>query len=251
LALLAVVLLVCVGFGWLGSWQLGVARDRGETQALREAQSRPAVPIDEVLAPQRAFTAAADGRRVSAQGTYEADQQVLVGGRLQPGGDGTVGWWVVGAFRTSTGAWLPVVRGWVSSPDDPAAEAAAPSGPVTVQGVLQPDEPPAQASGTADGRLATLDVADLVNRWGTPIYNGFLVLTSQRPDVRTGGAQPQLVPPPQPQRHGIAWRNAAYAVQWWVFAGFALVMWWKMVQQTARDEAGARGEEAEREHTRT
>ena len=251
LALLAVVIVICVGFGWLGSWQLGVARDRGEAKALREAQGQPAVPIDEVLAPQRTFTAAADGRRVTAQGTYDASKQVLVRGRLQPGGNGRVGWWVVGALRTSGGAWLPVVRGWVPDPGDAAADAPTPSGPVTVQGVLQPDEPPAQASGPAPGQLTSLDVADLVNRWGTPIYNGFLVLTSQRPDVPAGAAQPQLVPPPQPQPHGIAWRNAAYAVQWWVFAGFVVVMWWKMVQQAARDEAGARGEEAEREHTAT
>jgi surfeit locus 1 family protein len=251
LALLAVVLVVCVGFGWLGSWQLGVARDRGEVKALREARSRPAVPIDEVLAPQRAFTAAADGRRVTVQGTYDPSKQVLVSGRVQPGGDGTVGWWVVGALRTSTDAWLPVVRGWVPDPEDAAAGVPTPSGPVTVQGVLQPDEPPAQASGPVDGRLTSLDVADLVNRWGTPIYNGFLVLTSQRPDVPADEPRLELVPAPQPVSHGIAWRNAAYAVQWWVFAGFTLVMWWKMVQQAARDEADARGEEAQREHTAT
>jgi cytochrome oxidase assembly protein ShyY1 len=122
---------------------------------------------------------------------------------------------------------------------------------VTVQGVLQPDEPPAQTSAPDDGRLASLDVADLVNRWGAPIYNGFVVLTSQRPDVQGGGPQPELVPPPQPVPHGIAWRNAAYAVQWWVFAGFVLVMWWKMVQQAARDEAADTTKEAQREHTAT
>jgi cytochrome oxidase assembly protein ShyY1 len=138
----------------------------------------------------------------------------------------------------------------VPGPDDPAAAAsAAPSGPVALEGVLQPDEPPAQSAPT-DGRLHSLDVADLVNRWGTPIYNGFVVLTSQRVGVPAGAPVPQLVPPPAPQPHGIAWRNAAYAVQWWVFAAFALVMWWKMVQQAARDEAG-QTEETQREHTRT
>jgi hypothetical protein len=40
-------------------------------------------------------------------------------------------------------------------------------------------------------------------------------------------------------------------VQWWVFAGFALVMWGKMVQQAARDEAAAQMEETQRERTRT
>lgn len=251
LALLAAVLVVCAAFGWLGSWQLGVARDRGQEQASREARHQAPAAIDDVLAPQRPFPAEADGRRVTVEGTYDASRQVLVSGRLQPGGDGTVGWWVVGALRTSGGAWLPVVRGWVPSPDVPAARGTStPSGTVTVAGVLQPDEPPAETSGLADGRLGSLDAAHLVNLWGAPIYNGFVVATSERADVPTEGPQPQLVPPPQPPSHGIAWRNAAYAVQWWVFAGFALVMWGKMVQQTARDEATEK-EEAEREHSRT
>jgi cytochrome oxidase assembly protein ShyY1 len=258
LVLLLVVLVVCAGFGWLGSWQLGVAKHRGEQQALREARSQTRVPIDEVLVPQQSFSAKADGRRVSAQGTFDPAKQVLVTGRVQPGGDGSVGWWVVGALRTTAGAWLPVVRGWVPRPDNPAASpASAPSGTVTVEGVLQPDEPAGGAAVLPEGQLATIDVAELVNRWGTPIYNGFLVATGQHADVPSEAPQPAPVPPPQPQPEGIAWRNAAYAVQWWVFAAFALVMWGKMVQQAARDEAvAATGdesdqEEAEREHSAT
>ena len=122
-------------------------------------------------------------------------------------------------------------------PDTSCSWVAAPSGPVALEGVLQPDEPPAQSAPDGD-RLGSLDVADLVNRWGTPIYNGFVVLVSQRADVRAGAAQPQLVPPPAPQAHGIAWRNAAYAVQWWVFAAFAVFMWFRMV----REDAGRDGD---------
>jgi cytochrome oxidase assembly protein ShyY1 len=260
LLLLAAVLVVCAGFGWLGSWQLGVAKARGQAEAVTERKNQQVVPIDDVLQPQRSFTAAADGRRVRTVGTYDPSKQVLVSGRVQPGRDGVVGWWVVGALRTERQAWLPVVRGWVRTPDDPAAAAtSAPSGTVTVEGVLQPDESPPDVA-LPDGQLATLDAADLVNRWGTPIYNGFLVATRQQADVPGAGPQPEPVPPPAPQPHGIAWRNAAYAVQWWVFAGFALVMWGKMVQQAARDEAAASTssgrststrEEDEREHTRT
>ncbi len=239
LLLLAAVLALCAGFGWLGSWQLGVAKARGQAEALTERQNQQVVPIDDVLVPQRSFTAAADGRRVRVTGTYDRSKQVLVNGRVQPGGDGAVGWWVVGALQTERHAWLPVVRGWVRTPDDPAAAAAStPSGTVTVEGVLQPDESPPDNT-LPDGQLASLDAADLVNRWGAPIYNGFLVATSQQADVPSSGPQPEPVPPPAPQPHGIAWRNAAYAVQWWVFAGFALVMWGKMVQQAARDEAAA------------
>ena len=39
---------------------------------------------------------------------------------------------------------------------------------------------------------------------------------------------------------GVRWRNAAYAVQWWVFAAFALWLWVRMVREDAR-----RGQEGE------
>ena len=33
---------------------------------------------------------------------------------------------------------------------------------------------------------------------------------------------------------GVQWRNAAYAVQWWIFALFALWMWARMVRDETR-----------------
>ena len=259
LALLALVLLVCVAFGWMGSWQLGVARDKGAEQARREVASSPRVPVEQVLQPQQGFPVVADGRRVVVRGEYDRGRHVLVSGRLQ---HGVSGWWVVTAVRTSAGAWLPVVRGWVPSPTDPAVSAdRVPTGPVVLQGVLQPDDPPAEGaapvgseSGAGSGsartpeQLRALDAAELVNLWGAPIYNGFLVLTGEQPVQQAAGqptgtvAGPQRVPPPTVQPSGLAWRNVAYAVQWWVFAGFALVLWWKMVAQDARErEAAERG----------
>jgi cytochrome oxidase assembly protein ShyY1 len=193
-----------------------------------------------VLQPQRGFPVAADARRVSVQGRYDAGRQVLVADRLQ---HGRSGWWVVTAVRTSAGAWLPVVRGWVPGPDDAAASPQrVPTGPVDLEGVLQPDDAPATeanaASSTTAGPkvLRALDAAELVNLWGSPIYNGFLVLTAERGSGATAG-QPERVPAPGAQPTGLAWRNAAYAVQWWVFAAFALVLWWKMVRQDARERA--------------
>jgi surfeit locus 1 family protein len=263
LALLALVLLVCVAFSWMGSWQLGVARDKGAEQARREVVRSPRVPVEQVLQPQQGFPVVADGRRVDVRGRYDPGRHVLVSGRLQ---HGVSGWWVVTAVRTSAGAWLPVVRGWVASPADATASASrVPTGPVRLEGVLQPDDPPAEATGSdagsdaasaaaSDGapdggtpagaaprRLAALDAAELVNLWGPPIYNGFLVLTAEQA-TGTAPPGPQRVPPPTLRPSGLAWRNVAYAVQWWVFAAFALVLWWKMVQQDARErQAAARG----------
>ncbi|WP_426562933.1 SURF1 family protein [Angustibacter sp. McL0619] len=236
LALLALVVVLCVAFGWLGSWQLGVARDKGARKAAEQVAARPPAALDDVLVAQQPFPTSADARAVHASGTYDPTRQVLVAERLQ---HGRSGWWVVAALRTSSGGWLPVVRGWVPSPQDPAADPShAPSGVVEVTGVLQPDDAPGDgAAALPDGQLAALDAAELVNRWGSPIYNGYLVAASEQP--AGVGAQPERASAPRPQPHGIAWRNAAYAVQWWVFAGFALVLWWKMVRQDQRERAEA------------
>lgn len=239
LGLLALVLVVVVAFGWMGSWQLGVARDKAGEQVRRQVASAPRVPVEQVLQPQRAFPVVADARRVSVQGRYDADRSVLISGRLQ---HGRRGWWVVTAVRTTAGAWLPVVRGWVPSPDDPAsAPGRVPAGQVELEGVLQPDEAPAEdapasGSGSAPQRLGSLDAAELVNLWGAPIYNGFLVLTAEHV-ASTVAPQPERVPAPGPQPTQLAWRNLAYALQWWVFAAFAVVLWWKMVQQDAQERA--------------
>ncbi|MGL5859430.1 MAG: SURF1 family protein [Angustibacter sp.] len=240
LSLLALVFVVCVGFGWLGAWQLGVAQDRATAQARERAASSPTAPLAQVLSPQRGFPTEADARSVVASGRYDPSRQVLVGGRLQ---QGRPGWWVVAALRTDTGAWLPVVRGWVPAPQDPAASASrTPAGAVRVTGVLQPDEAPPSDPVTLTGdQVASLDAAELAGRWGTPIYNGFLVTTVELDDtgaaVGAGAPQPVRVPPPGPQPSGLNWRNAAYAVQWWVFAGFAVLLWWRMVRQAAQGTA--------------
>jgi len=239
LALLAVVLVLCAVFAWLGSWQLGVAQSKGAVQAARERQAQPQRPVDQVLSPQQPFTSDLDGRKVTATGEYDAGKQVLVPGRLQRG---VTGWWVVTALRTSSGL-LPVVRGWVPSPAHPAAAASAvPTGPVSLRGVLQPDDgAPSEVSALPAGQLAQIDAADLVNRWGSPIYNGYVLLAGQQGAV--SGPQPEPVPVPRPASPGIAWRNAAYAVQWWVFAGFAVLLWWKMVRQEQIDRSNQREDE--------
>jgi surfeit locus 1 family protein len=254
LALLGLVAVICVAFGWLGSWQLGVARDRSAERARQQVAARPPVPVDAVLVPQQPFTVPADGRLVTAGGRYDPSRQVLVAGRLQAE---RPGWWVVAALRAESGGWLPVVRGWVPDPDDARARPdRTPAGPVRVAGVLQPDEAPGPDGpglGTGPGgpRLTALDAADLANRWGTPIYNGYLVLTRESTEpvgpttappttTQPAAARPELVPAPRPQPTGLVWRNAAYAVQWWVFAGFTVVLWWKMVQQDARERSPGR-----------
>lgn len=233
LALLALIVVLCAVFGWLGSWQLDVARDKGAQKAAEQARAQPVAPVQDLLPPQQPFPAEADGRMVSAAGTYEPQSQALVPDRLQ---DGVRGWWVVTALRTEQGSVLPVVRGWVPSPQDPrAAATSVPTGPVSLTGVLQPDDgAPTEVSQLPAGQVAEVDAAVLVNLWGGPIHNGYVLLSSQR--ASAGAAQPVPVPPASGTAGRVDWRNVAYAVQWWVFGGFALVLWWKMVRQDHDDQ---------------
>jgi len=222
-----------VTFAMLGLWQLNVARDRGRAQQVRAAPTRPVADVTSVLTPHRPFPPDGTGRRITATGRYDGSGQVLVTPRRLRGESG---YWVVTPLVVrSTGARIAVLRGFVTNPSQAVFPEDASQ--VTVSGTLAPGESPATpGTGSAGvvlpgGQLAALDLAVLVNRWPGALYNAFVFASAEQPDL-TSAASPALrrVPPPAPVGGGLAWRNAAYALQWWVFALFAGYMWWRMVR---------------------
>lgn len=232
LGLLAGVVVVTVSFALLGLWQLNVARDKGRTEALEAAPSLPVAPLSQVLRPHTEFPVAATGRRVTTTGTYAGESQLLVAGRRL---DGTRGYWVLTPLRVAgSGAVLPVVRGFVSEPAAPRP----PAGPVMVTGSLSPGEGPAGSTPSAPGQIGSVDLSVLVNRLPGELYNAFAFALQEDPAPAVSLAGLRRVPPPALE-HGLAWRNAAYALQWWVFALFAAYMWFRMVRDDARSGAGA------------
>lgn len=220
-ALLAGVLTACV---LLADWQLGSAR----TQPAAPPATAAPVAVERLLAPQQPFPGTAAGRRVVASGRWDGARQQLVV-RAQ---DGRPGYWLLTPLRTDDGAALPVVRGWVPSPTDPAA--AAPDGPAEVVGVLYPPEATSRAGGAPalpPGQLAAADPVELVQRWPYPLYNGFVVLASADP---APDPQPALVPPADPPPGEMDWRSLGYGVQWLLFAAFAVLLWWRTLREAAR-----------------
>src|SRR5690606_10217585 len=111
------------------------------------------------------------------------------------------------------------VRGWIP---DPAAAVPAPEGEATVVGRLLPTEAPLPGS-QPPGQVASLSVAELINRWDVPSYSGFVVgtgFTVAGTDLGTateGTAMQPVVVGPQPQEAPINWMNVFYAVEWVVF----------------------------------
>lgn len=222
LALLALVLAGCVAFGWLGAWQLGVARDKAGQEAVERARSAPVVPLEQVVAPGERLTRDDEQRRVTATGSYDASTVLRVPDKSQGGRDGA---WLVTALDLSTGGTVPVVRGFL--PDGTSAP-PVPTGVQQVTGVLEPSDPPSEAS-VGEGEIGSVSSADLVNRWtGRDLVLGTVV--AERGDG-PGLVPAELVPLDDA---GLDWRNAAYAVEWWVFAGFALWFWWRSVRDEHR-----------------
>ena len=162
------------------------------------------------------------------------DYDVLVVDRML---DERAGYLVLTSLRVTAadGAVLPVVRGWVPDAEEAERLAPAPAGQVTVTGYLRSGEQ-AGRTGLPEGQVSTISPAELVNRWGGPIYSAYVVIAEVDPPQDAALA---VLPPPSAET-GLDLRNVAYALQWWIFGGFALLLWFRLV----RDEVRAASEEA-------
>lgn len=239
LVLLAVALGLATVMAGLGQWQLDRARENGRREAVQAATSRPAVPLTDLLAPRRTFTNAQADRPVTVSGRWDPAHQLLVDDRYL---DGVHGFWVLTPLVLADGSAVPVVRGWVPSADDEAAApgavaGTAPGQEVRLAGVLRPGEPPVDrepgaGAGLPAGRIDGVDLTQLVQRWPQRLYAGYVVLTAQEP--APDGASPRLVPPTAPSNQTLAWQNLSYALQWFVFAGFLLLLWFRLVRDDHR-----------------
>jgi cytochrome oxidase assembly protein ShyY1 len=228
LGLLAVFLAAATVCGLLGAWQLDRARQRGQAAvSQRQAQLAAAapVPLDSVFAPQTSFPGDLVGRKVSVTGTYEAGSQLMVTDRAR---DGVTGDLVLTPLRVGSGAdaaVLPVVRGWLpsgSAPDEP------PAGAVSLVGYLQAGE--SAGRGITGGTTDAISPAELLHVWTGPIWTGYLVLASSDP---AQGAGPALLGPPTPTQASPNLQNLLYSLEWFVFGGFAVFLWWRAVLDEA------------------
>lgn len=229
-------------FVLLSQWQFGRST---QPEAPVSSGTEDSKPLTEVLRPGEFFHGSVADQMVTAKGSYDADKQVLVPGRLH---DGATGYWVVSAFAVqdapvlsgagaSPRTWIPVARGWVA---DAAEAGAPPSGTVELTGRLLPSEAPLPNTAPERGFATAVSVAELINVWEVSSYPGFVAATSEvanGADVSAAAVSSQLKPlniGPQPPPQKVNWLNLFYSVEWIVFAGFALFIWWRMVKDDYR-----------------
>jgi cytochrome oxidase assembly protein ShyY1 len=220
IGLTVAALLLIVAFGALSWWQW--------QRAQRDRVDAAPVPASSLLTAQATLDPSAYGARVEATGAYDADAQVLVA-------HGPSTYWIVTLLRPASGPAIPVARGTVSSPDDPAV-AAVPAGQVRVVGVAQPFEgdPGTSASlppGQVERLVATAFSVDY------PMVLGWIALQSS--DPAQAGVAPVLAPISADSTASIRLQNASYAVQWVLFAGFVVFFWVRMMRYDLRDAESA------------
>lgn len=232
LVLAVVAILVNLGF-----WQLrrlDEKRDRNQVVAARAAE--PVAPVDEVLdvGADAAAIEAAAYRRVTAAGTYAADEEVLVRGRSL---DGAPGSWVLTPLVGDNGTAVVVNRGWI--PDSGQLERVpdtveTPSGPVEVRGTLLTSEA-REGMGARDPEAGTLtnlarvDVARLARQVDERLVPAYVLLTEQ--DPAPGREAPRLLAAPSLDQGP----HLSYALQWFAFATIAVVGYPLILRRAAAD----------------
>lgn len=219
-------------------------------------------PLTGTLEPGDFFHGTDADQMVTAQGTYDPARQVLVPGRLH---GGKTGYWVVSAFAVAgapvlTGeaasgqTWIPVARGWVAEPGDAAAP---PSGLIELTGRLLPSEAPLNNTAPKPGEATAVSVAELINLWEVSSYPGFVAATAELAggvDVSAAARPSGLLPlqiGPQPPAQQVNWLNLFYSLEWVVFAGFALFIWWRLVKDDYQRDLEDSLEEADHHRSTT
>jgi len=241
IGLLAFALLVSAIFGLLAQWQ--IERSVEGSQPIN-VETETVKPLADELAPQTAFPERLAGQRVTVAGTMVPADTMVIGDRVD---DGRTGWWLVGRLVDgATGASLPLALGW--SPTEQEAREAASAVPgatdeVTVTGRLLPTESPSTSDYEAD-RVTVVSSAMLVNEWTdleAGVFNGYVVT-----DAAVCGLQPVTAPAPESEVQ-LNWLNIFYAIEWVVFAGFAVFLWFRLVKdrfEREHEEAAEAEEEA-------
>lgn len=194
-----------------------------------EADAVPDVPVVALadLDPTTSYA----GMRVRIAGEFDVAHQVLVGPRPR---DGHSGAWVLTPLVPKAGSSDPagtavaVVRGWIP---DGAVPADPPDGEVSVLAVLVADsrQPGVAPSGDPPA-LAQVDTGALSDYAGYPIRSGWFALQELQPPAADQPLPLRVTELPGAEV-GLNWRNAAYALQWIVFAGFAVFFWNRFRQE--------------------
>ncbi len=235
---------------FLGRWQWGKYVDK-QLRADTIATNYGAAPVPIAgIVGRLPLTERGEWVRVTAQGTYDDSQQLLVRNRVQDGSPGlevlvpltlappgsAAGSATAAGTDSSSGSGQRVLvdRGWVQNADTAAqlpSVPPAPGGTVTVQGWLRRPEP-SLGRDLPRGQLASMSVSDAEGQLGGPLLPVYLVLESERTASGVTPARPAPLALPDTDLGP----NQAYAFQWWLFSAFGFVFYGYRLKVTREEQ---------------
>lgn len=238
----ALALVLAGSAALLGVWQLDAWQARRADEA-RDLTNAVPVPLADVMGNDDPFPGRSVGQPVELAGTWLPEATVFVSGREHEGADG---YWMVTplAIGGADQPALPVVLGWVP---DPGAAPAPPEGSDDLVGWLQPPEGSgARDDDPTDDVLPQLRVADVVQRVDQDLYSAYAVAQAGV----AGLPAADLAALPEVGRF-TAVRNFLYAIEWWVFGAFAVLIWWRWLQEQLgpREEEDSEGADEDQPDT--
>jgi cytochrome oxidase assembly protein ShyY1 len=229
-------LAVAALFALLGQWQLSRAVQSG---VVVERATESSVPLESVAKPQSGVSEDAAGQMVATTGSLVPDSFVVLSGRSN---QGTSGFWVTAEFLTTvtgttdaTSPALAVALGWAPTEEAAASaisQSATSDGLVTLSGRYLATEPPSEDDFEA-GEQNSASVAALINQWPdapASVYGGYLVS-----DQAVDGLS--VIDSPKPSTEvTLNWLNVFYSIEWAVFAGVAIFLWFRLLRDAHERE---------------
>jgi cytochrome oxidase assembly protein ShyY1 len=178
-----------------------------------------------------------------------SSKAVLVSKRIQVNGDS--GYWLVVPAQTEK-ATLFVVAGFINEKENAQAVlsqvrelglnqvlGASAENPLTATGRYLPSEAPFES--VVENMFDSLSVAQLINQdsfESKRVYTGFMVLTENNLFSSIDGVELVTIGIPKSDSQ-VNWLSAFYAIEWSVFAGFAVFMWWRLLADAYKKQQSA------------
>ena len=197
------ILALCGTFIRLGFWQLDRAAELKELQ--KPYVEQPVIALTDIAKPSANLSDSAINRIVTFSGRYV--MQFDAPG--QKDRNGKIKTWLVGLLEVEGSGAILVVR------SDNGAE--LPKGEVAIQGRLLVRQFEDRVEKT-DGALSRIDPSLLVGMYDLPIFDGYVVATSEIVDGKALSVPRVAIDPARPSVPGYYWQHISYVVIWWLMA---------------------------------
>ncbi|KGJ72671.1 hypothetical protein GY21_13775 [Cryobacterium roopkundense] len=231
---LLLALAIAAAFAVLGHWQLDRAIESG---VVVERSTELVMPLEDVTEPDGPSTQVATGQMVQFDAAPVPGDEQVISKRFN---GGELGFWVVSHYIIpENSAHIAVARGW--SADEAGAQKAAAAlaseraGPVTLVGRFLPGEAPELPDENGPSSVqTTVAPSALVNLWANftdqSVYSGYIVDSSAPAGLA-------VIDSPEPViGSSVNWLNIFYAIEWVVFGGFAVFLWYRLVRDAVERE---------------